>query len=220
MLDLYYTMLVPFAQCLLSMERRGIYLDLEYLGQQEAVAEADLEQATADFRRAVAEGGWVDADAASSVLLSSSVQVGHLLFAKDGEPREFSVLNPLFGTAWVDIPGDEEPLTPTGRKRAKRHLKMKTIEIRGMGLISEKTTASGRPSTGGGIGRRRDCHFADNPSPSVLKNLPKGGGRCSRVTVSPTARRDPARAGQTRHRRARRRLGGRAAPGGFAQPGR
>ena len=36
--------------------------------------------------------------------------------------------------------------------------------------------------------RRRDCHFADIPSPSTLKYLPKGEGGCSRMTVSPTAK--------------------------------
>ena len=34
--------------------------------------------------------------------------------------------------------------------------------------------------------RRRDCHFADVPSTSLLKHLLKGEG-CSRMTISPTA---------------------------------
>ena len=38
--------------------------------------------------------------------------------------------------------------------------------------------------------RRRDCHFADNPSPSILKHLLKREGGCSRMTVSPTPRRE------------------------------
>ena len=36
--------------------------------------------------------------------------------------------------------------------------------------------------------RRRDSRFADTPSPSPLERLIKRGGRCSRVTVLPTAR--------------------------------
>ena len=35
----------------------------------------------------------------------------------------------------------------------------------------------------------RDCHFADAPSPSLLKHLLKVEGGCSRMTVSPMARR-------------------------------
>ena len=37
------------------------------------------------------------------------------------------------------------------------------------------------------VRRRRDCNFADTPSPSTSKHLPKGDGGCSRVTeLSPT----------------------------------
>ena len=36
-------------------------------------------------------------------------------------------------------------------------------------------------------GRRRDCHFADTPSPSLLKHLLNVEGGCSRVAVSPPA---------------------------------
>ena len=36
--------------------------------------------------------------------------------------------------------------------------------------------------------RRRDRHFADTPSPSKFNYPPKGEGRCSRMTVSPTAK--------------------------------
>ena len=51
------------------------------------------------------------------------------------------------------------------------------------------------------LSRRRDCHFADNLSPSLLKHLLKGGGRGGgRMTVSPTAR-----CGHPRHRRRRHR---------------
>jgi hypothetical protein len=39
----------------------------------------------------------VDAADAGGVLLSSSVQIGHLLFGPKGEGREFKVLNPLYG---------------------------------------------------------------------------------------------------------------------------
>ena len=45
-----------------------------------------------------------------------------------------------------------------------------------------------RPQNGSGApSRRRDCHFADIPSPSILKHLLKVEGGCSRMTVSPTA---------------------------------
>ena len=49
---------------------------------------------------------------------------------------------------------------------------------------------------GGDPSRRRDCHFADIPSPSLLKHLLKGevvgwGVVCSRMTVSPTGVGDP-----------------------------
>ena len=40
----------------------------------------------------------------------------------------------------------------------------------------------------GAASRRRDCHFTDIPSASILKHLLKGEGGCSRMTVSPTAR--------------------------------
>ena len=39
----------------------------------------------------------------------------------------------------------------------------------------------------------RLCHFADIFSPSLLKRLLKGEGGASRMTVSPTARPDPAK---------------------------
>ena len=39
--------------------------------------------------------------------------------------------------------------------------------------------------------RRRDCHFADTPSPCLLECLLQGGGGCSRMTVSPTERAGP-----------------------------
>ena len=35
--------------------------------------------------------------------------------------------------------------------------------------------------------RRRDCHFADTPSSSLLERLLDGRGGCSRMSVSPTA---------------------------------
>ena len=38
--------------------------------------------------------------------------------------------------------------------------------------------------------RRRDCHFADVPSPCLLKHLLNGEWGCSRMTASPTARPD------------------------------
>ena len=41
-------------------------------------------------------------------------------------------------------------------------------------------------SVKGHSSRRRDCHFTDIHSPSILKHLLKGGG-CGRMTVSPTA---------------------------------
>ena len=40
----------------------------------------------------------------------------------------------------------------------------------------------------GWCSRRRDCHFADIPSPSLLKRLPKGEGMPALMKVSPTAR--------------------------------
>ena len=40
----------------------------------------------------------------------------------------------------------------------------------------------------GWASRRRGCHFADAPSPCLLKHLLQGRGDCSRMTVSPTAR--------------------------------
>ena len=53
-------------------------------------------------------------------------------------------------------------------------------------MISPK---AGRPSGGAGsCSRRRDCHFTDTPSSSLLKHLIQGEGRGSRMTVSPTAR--------------------------------
>ena len=42
----------------------------------------------------------------------------------------------------------------------------------------------------GTTSRRRDCHFTDALSPSLLKHQLKGEGGCSRMTVSPTARHD------------------------------
>ena len=58
------------------------------------------------------------------------------------------------------------------------------------------TWSRGQNSHGNGIAgptsRRRDCHFADVPSISLLKQLLKEEGGCSRVTVSPTARPDAA----------------------------
>ena len=42
--------------------------------------------------------------------------------------------------------------------------------------------------------RRRDCHFTGTPSPSLLKRLLNEEGGSGRMTVSPTARRGPARA--------------------------
>ena len=42
----------------------------------------------------------------------------------------------------------------------------------------------------GSASDRRDCHFADTPSPALLKRLLKVEGGCSRMTVSPTARLD------------------------------
>ena len=50
------------------------------------------------------------------------------------------------------------------------------------------------PTGCGPISRRRDCHFADAPFPSLLKHILEGEGRCSRMTeVSPTARHDHLR---------------------------
>ena len=43
--------------------------------------------------------------------------------------------------------------------------------------------------------RRRDCHFDDDPLPIPLKHLLKEKGKCSRMTVSPTARRAAVRLG-------------------------
>ena len=50
---------------------------------------------------------------------------------------------------------------------------------------------AGRPDVhvAGAASRRRDCHSTDSPSPSTLKLRATGRGRCSRMTVSPTARR-------------------------------
>ena len=41
----------------------------------------------------------------------------------------------------------------------------------------------------GVFSRRRVCHFADTPFPSALKHQLKVEGGCSRMTVSPAARR-------------------------------
>lgn len=87
---------------------------------------------------------------AESVLMSSSAQIGHLLFGSSDEVREFKVLNPLYGEPWVDDP-ENEVLHTTGTKRPKRHLKQKTITITGMGLIPGKKTATGRPSISGDV---------------------------------------------------------------------
>ena len=48
----------------------------------------------------------------------------------------------------------------------------------------------GYSSTGNGgrASRRRDCHFADTPSPSLSKRLLKGERGCNRMTVAPTAK--------------------------------
>ena len=51
-----------------------------------------------------------------------------------------------------------------------------------------RTKTGARP----GPSRRREfCHFADTPSPSILKHLLNVEGGCSRMTVSPTATRTP-----------------------------
>jgi hypothetical protein len=61
MLDLYFNNLIPFAETLLEMERRGIALDTRYLDAQQAEAEADRARVLAEFERHLVAGGWVGA---------------------------------------------------------------------------------------------------------------------------------------------------------------
>ena len=62
--------------------------------------------------------------------------------------------------------------------------------------IDEAARAAGKASLTvlavgtGGNSRRRDCHSADIPSPSLSKRLLRGRGDVGKMTVSPTARRE------------------------------
>lgn len=60
--------------------RRGIHLDRDFLNQQRALAEADRDAAIATFREKLVAGGYVAKEDASSILLSSSLQMAHLIF--------------------------------------------------------------------------------------------------------------------------------------------
>ena len=56
-----------------------------------------------------------------------------------------------------------------------------------------------------GCQQRRDCHSADNPSPSLLKNLLKGEGGCQRSdSLAVTARYYPEEVDDVRARLAQK----------------
>lgn len=56
MLMLYNNVIVPFAETLVRMERRGIALDRSYLSGQRALAEADRDAAIEIFREKLVQG--------------------------------------------------------------------------------------------------------------------------------------------------------------------
>jgi DNA polymerase-1 len=108
MLDLYHSLIVPFSETLINMERRGVCVDREWLLQQSKLAERDCQAAKERFRACLVEGGYVAEEDSGCVLLSSSAQMAHLLFSETGETREFKVENPLYGQP---LPPEQQPLS-------------------------------------------------------------------------------------------------------------
>jgi DNA polymerase-1 len=136
MLDFYNRYLVPFAEMLTDMERRGIYVARDrYLPKLQATAEADFLQFDSNFRQ------WAKqyCDEADRMNLSSGTQKGTFFFGgglkKNGErfpeSRAFKVEN-------------TEGLIEEGKDKPKKYREM---TIKGLGMTAPKYTATGQAAT-------------------------------------------------------------------------
>ena len=72
-------------------------------------------------------------------------------------------------------------------KSKRARLSLRCCCLRSPGSSTpRRSTAS---ESAGGCSRRRDCHFTDIPPCITTETPSEGRGGCSRITVSPTARR-------------------------------
>ena len=153
MLDFYERYLVPFAEMLTDMERRGIYVAREtYLPSLQIQAERDK----SNYERKFREWAKKHCDEADRMNLSSGSQKGTFFFGggkntnpKSGEPipetREFKVEN-------------IEGIIQEGKKKPNKYRQMK---IKGLGIPAINYTASGIPATSAAVLRQL---AGNNPS--------------------------------------------------------
>ena len=90
---------------------------------------------------------------------------------------------------WTAVFGQPLPVLPSAALPSGfgRRFNMERRE----GASRPTACPADEPVRGSAPSRRRDCHFADALSPSILKQLLMVEGGCSRMKVSPTAKAHP-----------------------------
>ncbi len=156
MLDFYKRYLVPFAEMLTDMERRGIYVAREtYLPSLQLQAETDRDK----YEHAFREWAKQYCDEADRMNLASAGQKCTFFFGggknknpKSGEPipaeREFKVEN-------------IEGIVQEGKKKPNKYRQMK---IKGLGMPAINYTATGIPATSAAVLKQL---AGNNPSDDV-----------------------------------------------------
>ncbi|EKX41231.1 hypothetical protein GUITHDRAFT_74910, partial [Guillardia theta CCMP2712] len=168
----------PFGQILTDMERKGMYIDKDYLYQQAEKAQEDKEKRTESFmqwvRSLCPDGKYIN--------INSNPQKRHLLFSSITEPDDAGSREPHMRTFQVDNKVEEEEereeeegeegevlfLSPPRSKRS--------ISLLGLALTPVAYTATGQASTAGQVIQKlAGKPFASPPSyGTAFKDL--GGG--------------------------------------------
>lgn len=138
MYDFYLQYIVPFGECLTDIERKGMYVDLEYLANVEKMAIEDR----ARLEKIVLEWASRYCDEADRINVYSAAQKQQLLFAPYIDKTKNPPVEILPAERTFDIENVEEVIEE-GKTKA---LKKRKMTIRGLGIPPTQFTASGLPA--------------------------------------------------------------------------
>lgn len=138
MYDFYAQYIVPFGECLTDIERKGMFVDVEYLKEVERMALEDQER----LEKTVLEWASQYCSDADRINVYSAAQKQQLLFAPYVNDKKTPPKEVLPAERAFEVENYEQIIEP-GKDKPK---KKRSITIRGLGIPPVSFTASGLPA--------------------------------------------------------------------------